>query len=406
LLFNAALIFGFWLVDGGEWFLSFIQKSKLGDLGISSVAKQYLTYVCLFSSFTLGIQLLTKITWIMLGDISIPGVDNVESQIRQTAPIQASLIDQVLFVLLTAIGIVMIYYELTRTTKHEYHEFKAKSTRRSGFGEGGYQTESRLATEQILSAGAVLVSSLVLYATFVVILEMTIGLPFVSLPDTLVSLPLTTFVGSLFPLYFVVGIVWQFNHAGRNTKQLLEQSTQQIISYKGTEIPVQVFNHDDYYATSFTADGDDYIVLSSGLLSAVDESTAAAFAAHEAGHIHHGDTRLSRWLTLGSLPLLVGQNVLYDIIDFHHREHRADQYAAERLNDKQPVMDALEFLRNRETRDALSQDFAANAAPTFSHSKIETALSRPFELFFGGFAVSDSHPSYTERKQYLRTIDV
>lgn len=400
------IIFAFWLADGGEWLLTSIRESALGNIHISSVAKQYLAYVCLFSSFVLGIQLLTKISWIVLDGISVSGVNSAASQIRQAAPLQAGLADQLLFVLLAAIGVVVFYYDLTRTTKHEYHEFKAKSARRSGFVDDRYQTRSRLKTEQILSGVAVLASSLILYTTFVVMLEMAINIPFVSLPETLISLPLTMFVGSLFPLYFVVGIVWQFRRTGRKAKQLLERSTQQTISYEGTEIPVRAFDHDDYYATSFSLNGNDYIVLSTGLLSAIDESTAAAFAAHEVGHIHHGDTQLNRWLTLLSLLLLVGKNVLYDIIDFHHREHRSDRYAAELLGDKQPVMEALTFLSNHETRAGLPQDFGANAAPTFSPSAIETTLGRPFELFFGGFAVSDAHPSYTDRKQYLRAVDL
>jgi hypothetical protein len=174
--------------------------------------------------------------------------------------------------------------------------------------------------------------------------------------------------------------------------------------------PVYVVDSDvPYSEVSGTYGGDPYVVLSTAMLTALDdEREVAAVLAHEQAHVDYGDTTLGLVLPLVGALTLTGQNVLFDLFDVAEREHRADVAAARSLDSPDPLLSAFDRLddlpeRARGGRPAGTGTLAALPTGDFDGSA-RSLLVRPFRLFFGSFALADVHPSIADRRQRVREV--
>lgn len=122
-----------------------------------------------------------------------------------------------------------------------------------------------------------------------------------------------------------------------------------------------------------------YVFIPEGVFERCDKEEIDAIVAHEEGHIKHGDAFLSTVIPFLSLFLLTGRNIIFSILDFREREFRADEYAGEKVG-----TDTL----TRAIRK--SGDLNPDKQP-------ETLIQENLSTFYGGFALSLSHPSIEER---------
>ncbi|RKD86240.1 M48 family metalloprotease [Halopiger aswanensis] len=146
------------------------------------------------------------------------------------------------------------------------------------------------------------------------------------------------------------------------------------------------------------------IVLSQSLVEATTMEQQAAIVAHEQAHFEHGDARLSYWLRVVGSALLVGQDVLFELVDFHDREFEADQYAATRVGTDQlaSALERLQALERERDGRALVSSTGTNFVSTEDLDAAEDVLSRKFQVFHGGYALAEAHPTIDERLRALR----
>ncbi|WP_324665860.1 M48 family metalloprotease [Haloarcula sediminis] len=372
-----------WAVDGGELFVLAMERSPLGDLQISGLARRYVEYALQMAGL---IALVPALSLAYRGFVA-PAVrvdsTTLASELER-APLSVPLFDELLMILVALVGLSAVRRVRDEDMAIEYFDFQSRRTTHLG---------------RIVDAGAVLLAAGVLYIALASAVEVLLRLDVARSPEFPVALPLTLTVAAVLPLYFPAGIVYQHRQRSRRLHDLLENSSPTTVSVDGFEADVHVLETDTHYATSFETRSGEYIVVSKSIVEDFEDEVVAAVVAHEAGHIANGDTRLCNRVVVVSTLLLVGQNVLYDMVNFYEREHDADRHAAQQVG-LGAIRSALTQLRDSDKTGAAPESFGANFAPQFDPDT-EGEFGGIFELFFGGFALSDAHPSIDDRLERL-----
>jgi Zn-dependent protease with chaperone function len=379
----ALSLLAIWAVDGGELFVLAMERSPLGDLRVSGLARRYVEYALQMAGLiTLVPALSLAYRGFVAPAVRVDGT-TLASELER-APISVPLFDELLMVLLALFGLSAVRRVRDEDMAIEYFDFQSRQTTHLG---------------RIVDVGAVLLSAGILYIALASAIEVLLRLDVARFPEFPVALPLTLTVAAVLPLYFPAGIIYQHHQRSRRLQDLLENSSPTTVSVDGFEADVHVLETDTHYATSFETRSGEYIVVSRGIVEAFANEVVAAVVAHEAGHIANGDTRLCNQIAVISTFLLVGQNVLYDMVDFYEREHEADRHAAEQVG-LGAIRSALTQLRDSNKTSTSPESFGANFAPQFDPNA-EEPFGGIFELFFGGFALSDAHPSIDDRLERL-----
>ncbi|WP_226013263.1 M48 family metalloprotease [Halomicrobium salinisoli] len=392
----AAAFLAVWFADGGERLVALMDRSAIGDLRRSGLGKRYVQYTWRLSIWILVAPLLT---------VAAPGLvrryvafedASVLERFTAEAPHSVPMVDTLLSLALVAIAVTLFRNLSDEQFKMEYFDFERRETTWIG---------------RLVDASAVAVSSVLAYVALLKAAEVLLGVPAPLLPDSALDLPKTSVVAALLALYPLAGVAYQYRKRTRGIEAMLAKSTPDRIEVSdpdGTtfEAPFRVLDAAKHDATSVRFDGEDHVIVTRGLAEdpAVGDRELAAIVAHERGHVANGDTRLCNRILLASSALLVGQNVLYDVVDFYEREFRADEYAADAVG-SEAVKDALRVLRESDDAGDTSRSFGPNFGPGFALADRAPRLTQPFELFFGGFAVSEAHPSFDERIERLSSGD-
>ena len=160
------------------------------------------------------------------------------------------------------------------------------------------------------------------------------------------------------------------------------------------------------YSTGF----DTRIVIPETVVELLNTDELEAVLSHEDAHASvYPDSFLSFLGPLAGLLMLTGQNVIYAFLDFREREFRADRYAAEQAGEEN-LASALRTLEE----ESLSSDTGriqngAAFTPFTSFSPadddVRGFIAERFSLFYGGFALSEAHPSTEERINQLNFED-
>lgn len=384
-----------WYVDGGERLLAWMERSFVGEMRVSGLARRYVSYTVQLTGIVVFIPIISELVRVGITQSYWLDGDQAAAAYIDQAPHSVPLLDELGAVLLALVAWTMYRQLGDEELVVEYFDFKNRGQRTFG---------------RVVDASSVLISTVLLYFSLGKTTEILLGLQIGQLPESFLSLPLLLFVGAVLPLYFPAGIVYQHVERVRRIRELIEHSTSETVTVAGYEAEVRLLHSETHYATSFTThDGtgwlfshlyqmdldSSYIVVSEGLRSDLDEQAFAAVVAHEEGHIEYGDTWLCNAISIASTVLLTGENVLYDMVNFYQREHQADMYACEAVG-TDAVQRALSFLRDSENTDDGVDSFGANFTPQFNPDSAGQ-VGESFELFFGGFALSDAHPSIDDR---------
>jgi len=367
------------------WVLS---RAPSVDTNLSGIARRYLSLVYVTCFIILGFPLLSMFVLFTASRL-LPEYSDTLASVTATST-SIPFADLIVVGITTPLLLSKYHNVSGEERKLEYYEFKRRS--KSVIG-------------RMLDVSAILVSTAIIYAALLKSIDVLFGIDLLGIPDPFVQFPMTMFLGSLLPLYFPLGVLYQRYERTKRLDELVSESVERELSVDGYEQTCLVYDSEDHYATSFRYDDEDHIVLSRSIFESdrIDPRTKAAIVAHEEGHIDRGDTVLCNRLVTLSQLLLIGQNVLYDLINFQEREYAADEYAASVVGND-AVVAALDFFEAAET-ETISQAFGASFVPGFDIDSASSRLSRPFELFFGGFALSDAHPSPEQRKARLDEAD-
>jgi len=293
------------------------------------------------------------------------------------------------------LGLVYTYIRLRRT--FNYHSF---------VGEPQYETMQRSMYRVpvlVVIAGA---TYSLLYILWYAVRHYS---GYVSLDSPLLSAVILLAVLPL--LYIPVGILLQTITFPVEIWRLFKNSDP-IESGGDTEVSIDVDAQvrklyvDGYVAGSYSTGVRNYIFVSETMVQELESDELAAVIAHEEGHIYHGDALLSFFLPLVALLMVTGKNIVYAVMDFHSREYRADQYAAEKVGEE-PLRRALQKIAS--TTDDTDRHTAQpqfTAAPTLiSAPRLNNynigIRDRYFGSYFGNFALTEAHPSIDERIQQI-----
>ncbi len=393
--FGAAFL-AIWYADGGERIVALMDRSAIGNLRRSGLGKRYVQYTWRLSIWILVAPLMTVAAPVLVRRYFVFEDAGIIDRFTAEAPHSVPMVDTLLSLAIVLIAVTLFRNLADEQFKMEYFDFEHRDTTTIG---------------RLLDASAVAVSSALVYVALLKAAEVLLGIPVPFLPDSAIDLPKTSLVAALLPLYPLVGVAYQYRKRTRRIEAMLAASTPDRIEVSdpdGTtyEASFRVLDAPEHDATSFRFDGKDHVIVTRGLVDdpAIGDRELAAIVAHEHGHVANGDTRLCNRILLASSALLVGQNVLYDMVDFYDREFHADEYAADAVG-SDAVRSALTVLKESDDAGDTSQSFGPNFGPGFALADRAPRLTQPFELFFGGFAVSEAHPSFDERIDRLSSDD-
>lgn len=372
------LYYSLYYIDGGDTLLRAQTDTVIGDLKFSSVPKQYF-----ISAIVLTIIVLAMVLFISLFNvifISVLGgstlTDLVGGSVRSIP-----YLDEILALLLLVFGLKHVQNISEERMKISYYDFKSNNPSKYN---------------KLLDSTIILATSSILYFVLLFSIEILFGISVMGIPPFTTALNSVLTVGALLSLYFPVGICYQNFREFDLSRQLIKNSKQNTIELNEFESTYRILPTDDYYAAAFSYLGEDYKIISRGLVELLDKRPLAAVIAHEEGHIENNDTRLCNIILVLSTILLTGKNVLYTLVNFQKRECAADDYAAKTVG-KEPLIEAFTDLKAQTGSDDESiESFGANFAPNFDHSE-STIRIDSFKLYYGEFALGESHSSLEDR---------
>lgn len=384
LLLLYVILLGWWYADSGKSFINLQTSPAFADLRLSSVPKQYL-----FTVLNLSVvpALVVGFNFFVGGIADSSSFVDLES-FNEYMPSSIPLVDTIVMLLLAAYLIKYFSKIGDETMKISYYKFKSDNPTIAG---------------KLVDAVGIFSASIILYGVFFTGLNlMTTGSLFKS-GGFFFGVRSSYSVAMLGMMYFPAGLLYQGWKEWRHTKQVLANSSTEVVDVDGYTREYLLLNSEKLAAHTFTTFKNDYIVISKRLKDVLDSESFAAIVAHEEGHIKHKDHYLSQLLSILSVFLLVGKNSLYSLVDFQQREIKADQYAKETLG-KQPLIRAFEKRKEirKQNQEESYESQGLNFAPHFDEP-LDSNYLNIFNLYFGGFALEDSHKGIQERISQLKS---
>jgi Zn-dependent protease with chaperone function len=192
------------------------------------------------------------------------------------------------------------------------------------------------------------------------------------------------FVIAVFPsMYFAAGLFYQTFHSVEQKIRLLQNSRRLEVSSISSTVLLDTSDELESPA-SLSTGVEHYVIIPEKIADALDKNELRAVIAHEQKHIESGEAFLSFVIPVLSILLLTGQNVIYSLLDFRQREFDADQIAADQVGEENMIsaLQKISKLVDQQTEE-----------PGF--------WQEYFGMFYGTFALSQAHPSLSERIQSL-----
>lgn len=234
--------------------------------------------------------------------------------------------------------------------------------------------------------GVVIITSVINIFVFGAVILSIVGEPVYgrsispALPLSMRFLLLTALVALA---YFPAGLLFQTWMFFTEKTAIIRQSEELELDLDVDSVVLELPN-DRYGPSSLSTGFRSYILLPRSVLKELDGDEIRAVVAHEQKHIQNKDALLAFYVPILGLFLMTGQNVLYSLFDFREREFKADEYAVERVGNKEPVKQAIDKLGTKNT-----------------DRKPANLLERYFGLFYGTFALSKAHPTPVERRERI-----
>jgi len=259
----------------------------------------------------------------------------------------------------------------------------------------GFYREGLDKYSKIINICLVIMTSALLYFSLFFVIDLVFEVESISLYESTLGFDYIIIASALFISYFYIGIFFQIVSNLFQTYTLLSNSTDQKVSFGDYEADYRLLKTDELYACSFSMLGYDYIIISQGIKSSLDEAPFAALIAHEEAHIRHNDTKLCNLISIGSVLLLVGKNALYSLVNFQSRENAADDYAKAVVGED-AIIQALSKIKDKADGEIEYESFGNNFTPNFKPSQ-SRSIFRIFTLYYGAFTMSNSHLSFDDR---------
>ncbi|MFA1610058.1 M48 family metalloprotease [Halobellus rubicundus] len=208
---------------------------------------------------------------------------------------------------------------------------------------------------------------------------------------------------ALLPFFYVLGgVAYQLATFIYGNATLFLNSENRDLELS-SEYPVRVLDSEICMAGAVSLFFREFIVVSEGLLDELEEEELEAVVAHEQAHLEYGDTRIAVLVGALSPFVFTGRNVLFSVLGFREREHRADEYAANKVG-QESLADALDRLQS------IRYESVHNVVPEFSPTinnfrseRVRNLWDRIYGFYYGNFALSDAHPSIEQRKTLLQS---
>lgn len=260
-----------------------------------------------------------------------------------------------------------------------------------------FQTYEYTVISRLIDAVSILLGTTILYTSIVFGIWILTGVELIDFPLNTLGLQKSLTTISISLLYFPIGFCYQFYKMHNHTKDLINNSIQKDISVEEFERQYRLLDTEKEFACSLSNLRREEIIVSKGLKQLLsDDDELAAVIAHEEAHINYRDNLILRLTAYLSIILLCGKNVLYTLIDFERRELRADSYAATKVGSKH-IRNALKKLRDESDPDMSYESYGPNFAPQMNPMENDQGVVDAFKLFFGDFAIANSHSSFDER---------
>lgn len=208
-------------------------------------------------------------------------------------------------------------------------------------------------------------------------------------------------------LYVFTGLVYQLYTAVFGILNLYKRLQNRDFSeiYR-TDACVYTLDAEEMFAGAATLGTRDAIIVSKRMEEILEPDELAAILAHEESHIENRENRLATFIAVGSPFLLTAKNVLYAIFDFQEREFRADREAALKTSpeDLEGALNKIQaYKAQQKTEDIERFETIMPTLTSFiDQDKSPGFGQRYFGFFFGGFAVSEVHPSLSDRIRELK----
>lgn len=224
----------------------------------------------------------------------------------------------------------------------------------------------------------------------VVVLDHSLGFLFFTL---IIGLPIW---------YFVFGAVFQaYQFSSLFSDVSLSSEKEDFDHVLSVDVDVYLYDSDEWFAGALGFPQG--IVVSKGLVDDLSRGELGFVLAHEEAHLKSGDAWLTVVLAIFSVLTFSGKNVVFSTFDFRGREFEADRRAVSRLDN---VSDAISVLDKFENNVAAGRfPGFTSISPTmisFEPSNTGSLRGMLFEFYYGGFAVSDAHASFNERKERIK----
>ncbi|MFB6158854.1 MAG: M48 family metalloprotease [Candidatus Nanohalobium sp.] len=203
-------------------------------------------------------------------------------------------------------------------------------------------------------------------------------------------------LASLLPvLYFPAGILYQTVDHFSSMYRLFDDSepVPGVCSSQAEVRSWKMEGDSSYQAASISTGLKNYILITEDMLDDFDKPMVQAVIVHEEAHIRNGEALLSFYIPVFSLLTLTGRNLFYSLIDYQGREFEADREAAQTVGG-QPLIDVLNNLQDEQSSEEVA---ATGLSPFDGGFEDETGVRQYLDIFFGNYAIRESHPETEER---------
>lgn len=376
---------GYYL-DGGETYITFVSDIIGNKIGLSNTPRQFLKASFNFSY--LMIAIVSVIVFIpLVYEILLADVENYY-EFLSNVPVSIPYID--LF-----FAAILGYYIFSQI-RNIGDESRIISYNL-------FQSYEYSKANRVVDAVSILLGTTILYSSIFIGIWVLTGFLLVDIPLNTFGFQKSLTVISISLLYFPIGICFQFMTMHSHKKDLLAKSVEEEISIEGYNETYRLLNNYSEFACSLSTFRSDHVIISRGMKRVLsDDKELLAVIAHEQAHIKYRDNMLLRITAYLSVFLLCGKNVLYTLIDFERRELRADSHAASKVG-KDRIESALKTLKEEVDPSLSYESYGPNFAPQMYPQKKDQGITRIFDLFFGDFAIANSHSSFDKRISELET---
>ena len=273
-------------------------------------------------------------------------------------------------------------------------------------GKGGYEAYTLSVTNNEVSGPTVKPVNLLLLllpSSFLIYFYWFNVYTYASNAGSLSTLSVVLFImGGTPSLYLISGVLYQTFSFVKRVRYLFKNSEYHVYKYdQSHDYSLRVIDSNSFEANSLDMGFRKFIFISSSYFSEFG-NRVQAIVHHEEAHLEHSDSLLSFLVPILCIFTVAPQGVVYEALNFHVREARADATAAK--VDPKLLKSILIDLRDVEYSERVNNLSPSASSPFLSRSSTNRIVMY-FSLFYRAHGVYDSHLTLTERIERLQELE-